>query len=91
VACVVIAGGAAFLFSNALPKVYEANATLIVGQSLSTVSPDYNQLLVSPRLSTTYASVATKRPNLEAVIAKLGLDETTDQVAQSVRRPSRMP
>jgi len=83
-ACVVIAGGAAFLFSNMLPKVYEANATLIVGQSLSTVSPDYNQLLVSQRLSTTYASVATKRPNLEAVITKLGLDETADQVARSV-------
>ena len=85
VACVVIAGAAAFLFSNTLPKVYEANSTLIVGQSLSAVSPDYNQLLVSQRLSTTYASVATTRPNLEAVITKLGLDETVDDVARSVR------
>jgi non-specific protein-tyrosine kinase len=85
VACVLLAGGAAYLFSNTLPKVYEANATLIVGQSLSTASPDYNQLLVSQRLSTTYASLATKRPNLEAVITKLGLDQTTDQLARSIR------
>jgi len=83
-ACVLIAGGAAFLFSTTLTRVYEANTTLIVGQSLSTVSPDYNQLLVSQRLSTTYASLATTRPNLEAVITKLGLDETTDQLGRSV-------
>jgi capsular polysaccharide biosynthesis protein len=83
-ACVLIAGGAAFLFSNTLPKVYEANTTLIVGQSLSTVSPDYNQLLVSQRLSTTYASLAKTRPNLQAVITKLGLGETTDELGGSV-------
>lgn len=84
VICVVLAGGAAFVFSRMLAKVYEAQATLIVGQSLSGASPDYNQLLVSQRLSTTYASVATKRPNLEVVIAKLGLDETADDLARSV-------
>jgi len=83
-ACVLVAGTAAFLFSNTLPKVYEANTTLIVGQSLSTVSPDYNQLLVSQRLSSTYASLATTRPNLEAVIKKLGLNETTDDLSGSV-------
>ena len=63
IVCVVLAGIAAFLVSSALPKAYEAKATLIVGQSLSTVNPDYNQLLVSQRLSTTYASIATKRPD----------------------------
>ena len=68
---VLLAGGAAFLLSNDQPKVYEARTTLIVGQSLSGVNPDYNQLLVSQRLSTTYASIATMRPSLEAVIAKL--------------------
>jgi len=85
VVCVAVAGGVAFLLSNMLPKVYEAKATLIVGQSLSGASPDYNQLLVSQRLSTTYASVATKRPNLEFVIAKLGLGDSADQLGRSVR------
>ena len=63
VACVLLAGGAAFLASSRLPNVYEAKATLIVGQSLSAVNPDYNQLLASQRLSTTYASVVNDAPD----------------------------
>ena len=59
-------GPVAFVFSSLLPKTYEAKATLIVGQSLQVANPDINQLLVSQRLSTTYATVATKRPILEA-------------------------
>ena len=62
VVSVVLAAGAAYLVSGVLPKVYEAKSTLIVGQSLSTVNPDYSQLLVSQRLSATYAAVATTRP-----------------------------
>ncbi len=82
--CVVVAAGLAFFLSSSLPKVYEAKATLIVGQSLSGVSPDYNQILVSQRLSATYATVATTRPNLQAVIDKLGLSQTADDLAASV-------
>ncbi len=78
VASVVLAGGAAFMISSLLPKVYEARATLIVGQSLSAVNPDYNQLLASQRLSATYASVATTRPILDKVIKQLGLDGGAD-------------
>ena len=77
VVCAVLAAGAAFAISTVLPKTYEANATLIVGQSLSAASPDYTQLLVSQRLSTTYAAVATKRPILDAVIAQLDLSVTS--------------
>jgi succinoglycan biosynthesis transport protein ExoP len=85
VASVVLAAGAAFVVSGMLPKVYEAKATLIVGQSLSAVSPDYNQLLVSQRLSTTYAAVATTRPTLETVIGQLGLGVTGDELSKHVR------
>ena len=66
----LLAAGVAFVVSSQLPKTYEAKATLIVGQSLSAVNPDYTQILVSQRLSTTYATVATTRPILEAVIAQ---------------------
>jgi polysaccharide biosynthesis transport protein len=84
-ASVVLAAGSAFVVSGQLPKVYEAKATLIVGQLLSAVNPDYNQILVSQRLSTTYASVATTRPILNSVIKQLGLDVTSDQLSQRVR------
>ena len=78
------AGAVGFVFSAVQHKVYEAQATLIVGQSLSSANPDYNQLLVSQRLSSTYASVATTRPNLDAVVKKLGLNETADDLAGNV-------
>jgi capsular exopolysaccharide synthesis family protein len=78
VGCVVLATGVAFGVSSILPNVYEAKSTLIVGQSLSAVNPDYNQLLASQRLSTTYASIATTRPILDRVIKRLGLGGSAD-------------
>jgi non-specific protein-tyrosine kinase len=85
VAIVLLFSAAAFVFSNLQQKVYAARATLIVGQSLSAVNPDYNQLLVSQRLSATYASVATTRPNLDAVIKELGLGMTSDELSMNVQ------
>jgi non-specific protein-tyrosine kinase len=85
VASVLLAAGAAFVVSGQLPKTYEAKATLIVGQALSAANPDYTQLLVSQRLSTTYATVATKRPILDSVIKQLGLDATSGDLASRVR------
>lgn len=82
---VLLAGGGAFLFSSFQPNVYEAQATLIVGQSLSSINPDYTGLLASQRLSATYASVATTRSLLDNVISTLGLKETADDLLKSVR------
>jgi non-specific protein-tyrosine kinase len=82
---VVLAAGAAFGISGILPKTYEASVRLNVGQSLSAASPDYTQLLVSQRLSTTYATVATTRPILQAVIAQLSLGVTSDELLKRVR------
>jgi non-specific protein-tyrosine kinase len=85
VALPLLAACAAFLVSSQLPKTYEAKATLIVGQSLSAVNPDYTQVLVSQRLSTTYGTVATTRPILDAVIKQLKLGMTADDLLRSVR------
>ena len=84
VAIPLLAGAAAYLVSSHLSKTYEAKATLIVGQSLSAVNPDYTQVLVSQNLSATYAAVATTRPILDAVIAQLGLDLTSDDLLAHV-------
>lgn len=85
VVSVLLAAGAAYVVSSLLPKSYEAKATLIVGQSLSSVNPDYAQLQVSQRLATTYAGVAMTRPILDSVIKQLGLDMTTDDLSKLVR------
>ncbi|MGH2465520.1 MAG: Wzz/FepE/Etk N-terminal domain-containing protein, partial [Candidatus Limnocylindrales bacterium] len=81
---VVLAGIASFAYSNVQPKVYEADSTLVVGQSLSAVSPDYTTLLASQSLTTTYATVATTRPLLQNVITALGLPGTPDDLAKRV-------
>ena len=84
VAGVVIGTVLAFAVSNSQPRIYEAKATLIVGQALEALNPDVNQLIVSQRLSSTYAAIATKRPALEHVIGQLGLQETPDQLGRRV-------
>ena len=53
--------------------MYEAKTTLIVGQSLSAVNMDFDQLQASQRLATTYRRLATTRPILANVIKELGL------------------
>ncbi len=85
VASVLLAGGTAFLVSSQLPKVYEGQTTLLVGQALTAVNPDYNQLLVSQQLSQTYTQVATTRPLLEQVIQELSLPDTPDQLLARVK------
>lgn len=84
IASALVAGGVAFLVSSALGKVYEAKATLIVGQSLSATNPDYTQLLVSQRLSATYVEVAVSRPILTRVISALGLNESVNDLVKQV-------
>ncbi len=84
VAGTVVAATAAFAISSILPKVFQAQATLLVGQSLSAISPDYNQLLASQQLSQTYAQVATTRPLLQKVIDHLGLKTTPEDLAKHV-------
>jgi succinoglycan biosynthesis transport protein ExoP len=81
---VVVAAAIAFGVTSLTPQVYEARATLIVGQSLSSVNPDYNQLLASQRLSATYASLATQRTVLDVVIKALNLDTSPDALAGRV-------
>ena len=85
VAAVLLAGGAAFLVSSALPKTYEASVTLMVGQSLQATSPDYNGLLASQRLSQTYADLVTTEPLLASVIDREQLQMTPDELGKQIK------
>ena len=91
VIAVALASGATFIVSGLLPNRYEAEATLIIGTSLSG-APDYNELLASEQLAQTYATVATTRAVLDRVRSTLGLEETVDQLEQrldAVAQPER--
>jgi polysaccharide biosynthesis transport protein len=85
IASLFLAGGAAYLVSSSLPKVYEANVTLLVGQSSSSSTPNYNDLLASQRISQTYADLATTGTILAQVIANAGLGLTTDEFRGRVK------
>ena len=77
----VLAGAAGFVVSGFQEKVYEAKATLIVGQALSAANPDYSQLLVAQNLASTYATIAGTGPILQSVIKDLALDVSTGDLA----------
>jgi succinoglycan biosynthesis transport protein ExoP len=81
----VLSGAASLAVSLLQQKTYEAQSTLIVGQSLTAANPDYNQLLVSQGLATTYATVAMTRPVLQAAIDELHLSDTPDELIHRVR------
>lgn len=81
----IVCGVVAFGVSSLQTKVYEAKSSLVVGQALSTANPDLTQMMVAQNLSATYAAVAKTRPNLEAVIAKLGLQDTPESLSPRVQ------
>ncbi len=84
IAGVLLAGGSAYLVSISLPKVYEAQVTLLVGESSSSSSVNYNDLLASQRISQTFADLATTGRILDPVIADAGLDTTTEEFRKLV-------
>jgi non-specific protein-tyrosine kinase len=85
VASVLLAASTAFLVSGAMPKIYDAKNTLLVGQSLTAANPNSDQLLAAQRLSQTYATVVTTRPLAQRVIVRLGLQMTADALLNEVR------
>ncbi len=66
------------------PPLYQARATLMVGTSLRTLNPDPWQMNLSTTLAGAYAELAKQGPVLEAVIERLGLPRTPEQLAVQV-------
>ena len=84
VAIILLAVLAALAVSVASTKSYDSQATIIVGQSLTAVNPDLNQLAASQQLSATYAEIATTRPILQRVVDKLGLAVDVNAIRRQV-------
>ncbi|HEY75249.1 MAG TPA: helix-turn-helix domain-containing protein [Thermoflexia bacterium] len=66
------------------PDFYRAKATLMVGTSLQTPSPDPWQLTIANNLANAYARLAREGPVTQAVIDQLGLDRSTSQLAAQI-------
>ena len=76
-----------------LPKEYEADSRLLVGQALVTSSPNVDQFATAQSLAASYGELASSRRVLEPVRAKLGLNESLDTFRSriTVRTRERQP
>jgi capsular polysaccharide biosynthesis protein len=86
--CTVLAGGAALFVTAQIAPVYEANVTLLVEPSKSSMSSEYSAIIAAERLALTYTQMLTSRPVMEAIIAELGLEETSSELAKKVSAAS---
>lgn len=80
----LLAGVAAFFASNALPKTYEAQARLLVGQALQASNPDVNLFQSATDLAATYAVIGETRQVLERVAAKVGITEPVETLFNQI-------
>ncbi len=74
----------ALVLSFTLPKTWESENKLIVGNAIGANTPDYNAQLLAQQLSQSYALVATTGPVLQHVIDQLGLDVTINDLEKKV-------
>ena len=70
----LLAGVTAFLMSRNMTPIYRASTTLLINQARNPAITDYTSLLTSERLAKTYAELLTKRPVLEEVANRLGVE-----------------
>lgn len=84
VLCPLLAAGVTFAISRELPKIYEADLTLVVIQPTSSSSSEYNNILAAERRTVTFSRLATTRPVLRETINRLNLDTTPEKLAKAV-------
>src|SRR5688572_28741760 len=71
----LLSAGMSYWYSQRLPKIYSARATLAVGSNiLENPNPDLRSLTSIVSLAEVYAELAKRPPLAQAVIDKLGLD-----------------
>jgi non-specific protein-tyrosine kinase len=70
----VLAGGTAYVVSKNTTPIYRATTTLLISQARNPAALDYTAILTSERLAKTYTELLTKRPVLEEVAKRLGLE-----------------
>lgn len=74
----------AFAIGSVLPKVYEADSRLLVGQALESSTPNVDQFSTADSLAASYGQLAGSRRVLEPVHARLGAGETLEAFRQRI-------
>ena len=84
VLAVVLTGGAAFLVSRNMSPVYQASTIIMIDQAPDSRLSEYQAVLTSQSLLSTYARMLTARPVLEEVILRLGIPEDVEELSKNL-------
>jgi succinoglycan biosynthesis transport protein ExoP len=75
---IVLATAVAAVFSwfavKEQPPIYETSTTLMIGQTIQKVSPNYAEFYTSERLAQTYSELIQREPVLKSTAAALGFE-----------------
>lgn len=73
VAATLVAAISSIIAVSQQPPIYQARASLLIGQAINNPNPTANDLWLSQQLAQTYSDVAKRQPVREATMAALGL------------------
>jgi capsular exopolysaccharide synthesis family protein len=80
----VIPMAVSYYFTSQQPDLYQAKVTIMVGTSLQNPDPDRGQMDLSNTLAAAYAELIRQGPFVEAVIERLGLEGTPEQLVTQI-------
>jgi non-specific protein-tyrosine kinase len=81
--CTALAGITGYVYTSRQPSVYQSRARYLIGPALDP-NVTRSDIQTSSQIGQTYDELATSRPVLEAVIAKLKLGTTPEQLKDQV-------
>ncbi len=70
----LVAVGSSYYSVSRAPRIYQANTTVIVGQSLEKANPTYTDFSIGQQLAQTYITMVQRQPILQGAAEALGLD-----------------
>lgn len=74
VACVLVASVSSYIGTLGMPRIYQATATVMIGQSIQEANPSSNDIWVSQQLAATYSQMVKRQPILQGAARALGLN-----------------
>jgi len=71
----VVAATFSWLAAKDQPPIYETSTTLMIGQTIEKVDPNYSDFYTSERLAQTYSELIKREPILKATARALGFED----------------
>ena len=75
----ILAGAATFLVSMGMTPYYESSTTVLVNEAPATKATDYNSVLTSTQLTSTYSQMMARDPVLKEVADQVGLTNPPEE------------